>query len=581
MKNIYKALNFIWTHSKGYFFLYFFISIYMGVSPIILIHSSQKIINELSNEQNTNVISFYIIIIMSTSLMQIIIAYIKKKSIPRMESKIHLLLNREIILKMSKVSLSFFDDHASYDKIEGATREIGTFTSILGVIFNIFSNIITFILIIPNLFILDKLFILLIVVCSIPVIFIQYKIKEFNYKSTMEINKANRFANGTKHMLVDKYYAPEIRSYNLFDWLYEKFENYTSEAIKQNTQKNKKQGMRVFIIDIINLFSTIIIQIISIFKVIEKTMLVGDYVAGVSYCGKFNSSIQSLINNFFTIHEKKLFLNNLFNFLEYTEEIEQGKNIGIDDEFIFESLEFRDVTFSYPNNERNILNKFNLKIENGETIALVGLNGAGKTTIISLLLRFYKVNEGQILLNGIDINDYNLFDYYKSISVMFQTIREYPFSLKENIDFSLESNEKIYQYEWLMNVVNKYNQKLNTPILSIFNKNGVEPSIGERQRIGLARCILKQTAFLYILDEPSSSMDPLIEHELFSDLKSFCHNKTCLFISHRLSSTVFADRIIYLESGKIVEEGTHKELMNLNGKYKELFVMQSENYKYE
>lgn len=238
------------------------------------------------------------------------------------------------------------------------------------------------------------------------------------------------------------------------------------------------------------------------------------------------------------------------------------------------------VSFKYPGTDDYVLKNINLRIKDSETIALVGENGAGKSTLALLLAGLYEPTEGKILINGEDIKNSQI-DYKKLISAVFQDSNLLPFSFKENILMSTENRDidDIYKMTHLDEIIKKYDKKDDQTLLRILDNDGVDLSGGQKQRLFLARAIAKSKAKLLILDEPTAQLDALNERELYMLYDDLTKDKSSIFISHRLASTKFCDRIIYLKNGQILANGTHDELMNTCEDYKDLYNLQADNYK--
>lgn len=246
-----------------------------------------------------------------------------------------------------------------------------------------------------------------------------------------------------------------------------------------------------------------------------------------------------------------------------------------------ETIEFRDVCFKYPNQENYVLKNINFKINHEEKVSLVGLNGSGKTTLIKLICRFYPLNSGSILINGRDIEEYDYDDYIKKIAVVFQDFYIISFSIKSNIANCDNDKEKLYdclRRAQALELVEGLEKKEYTYINKWFDKTGIEFSGGERQKFAIARALYKDGDFV-ILDEPTSALDPMAEAEIYYHFNDVVGRKTTLFISHRLSSCIFSDRILVLDGNEIVEEGNHKELMEKDSLYSKMFNAQAEFYK--
>lgn len=270
--------------------------------------------------------------------------------------------------------------------------------------------------------------------------------------------------------------------------------------------------------------------------------------------------------------------------LDYPEvfKFENGEDLIIDRNKKY-TIELKNVSFRYPGKEKNIFTNINLTIKPNEKIAIVGLNGAGKTTLVKLICGYYDPTEGEILLNGVNIKTYNREQYYKMFSAVFQhfsllagSVATNVAQTEDNINYELvyECIEKAGLKEKIESLPDKYETKLNREVY----EDATNLSGGETQRLMLARALYKD-APIVVLDEPTSALDPIAEADIYNKYNELAKNKSSLFISHRLASTRFCDRILFIADESIAEEGTHDELLKLGGKYAKLFEVQSQYYR--
>ena len=244
-------------------------------------------------------------------------------------------------------------------------------------------------------------------------------------------------------------------------------------------------------------------------------------------------------------------------------------------------IEFKNVTFAYPNTDKKVLDNLSFKIAKNETIALVGNNGEGKSTIINLLVRLYRPDEGEILLNGVNINEFKEEELYKMFACIFQQVNIYPYTLGNNISmhetYDLERAKRAIEDVGLKERIEEEKNAYERNMSHEIAKDALELSGGQEQKLAISRAVYKDSPIL-ILDEPTANLDALAEHEIYSKLNDLREDRTSIYISHRLSSTKFCDRIILLKGGKIFEEGTHDDLMKKKGEYYEMFTIQGKYY---
>lgn len=302
----------------------------------------------------------------------------------------------------------------------------------------------------------------------------------------------------------------------------------------------------------------------------------------VLYCGSFMQIINGIMKmavTFGKTAEMVPLVNYYFDIVNTKDDMTYGKKeLDLSDKF---EIEFKNVSFKYPNTESYALKNINIKINNGEHIAVVGRNGSGKTTFIKLMCRLYDVTDGEILINDINIKEYSKDSIIKLYSVVFQDFQMFSIPLKDNVCAGEKCNkDRLYNCLDNSNVLDRVEQmpeKESTYLYKDIDENGVEISGGEAQKLALARALYKDSPVV-ILDEPTAALDPVAENEIYTRFNSFVNNKTAIYISHRLSSCVFCNRIAVFDESHLVETGTHQELLNANGKYSELWNAQAKYY---
>ena len=384
-------------------------------------------------------------------------------------------------------------------------------------------------------------------------------------------------------LLCDPRYGKELRVNRLQAWISEKANSVYKDKCAPIVKTNAKNiNLLDLIAQIIKIAETVFVYFFLAFKVVFNGMLIGDFTFYLSNTTNFSNALTGLINNIIELNECGTFIRE-FRFFDSLHK----KQLSVyDDAGKHKSdnytIEFRNVSFRYPDTEQNVLNGISFKINHGEKLSLVGVNGSGKTTLVKLLCRFYEPTEGSIYIGGVNIRKYNPREYNKLLGVVFQDFKLFSFSVKENITMG-EPEEPFHIDDCLVRCglkekVNGLEQGTDTFVYKDFDENGVEFSGGEGQKLAIARALYKNAPIM-VLDEPTASLDPIAEYEIFKRIRSVTQEKTAVIISHRLSTTQFADKIAVLQKGLLVEFGSHSDLMKIeNGVYRKIFSIQKENY---
>ena len=322
-----------------------------------------------------------------------------------------------------------------------------------------------------------------------------------------------------------------------------------------------------------------------IWQVTQRNITVPEFILFMGAIASFSGWLKGLVGNVLTLKRENVRMNDLRGFLEATNTMNPANPTKISEIQKPVEIEFKNVSFRYTANTPFILDNISFQIKANEKIALVGVNGAGKTTIVKLLCGFYKADAGEILLNGINIDSFNREDLYTIFSAVFQDICIMPLTASENISFQrsedndadvIDALKSAGIYDDLM----KYENGINTQMTKIISEDGIVLSGGQQQKLTLARALYKNAPVI-ILDEPTAALDPIAESEVYEKFHEMSGDKTALYISHRLASTRFCDRILMLSGGKIIENGSHDALMAQGGEYANMYEIQSHYYKDE
>ena len=428
----------------------------------------------------------------------------------------------------------------------------------------------------------DPVFLVFLIVPMIVSLYFGKKNARTNFEREKAITRDKRTAEYVKRVYYEKKYAAEVRLYDVNDLMLKKQEDAVDEMERVSLGYRMKTAFYSFIMKgSYSIFAGILAYFYVVFRVTYGNVSdVSSYVAMITAMSFSTNQLKAAVENrIYIFNESKLF-ENLEEFLEQDRKPKEEKIIP--DEI--ESVEFRNVTFTYPGAKTPTLNNISFKWRKGEKLAIVGYNGAGKTTLIKLLMGLYPVTEGQILVNGIDIKDIDLDAYRDRFGTVFQDLQVFAMTLAENVLMRRPAGEEDYekvrkalqdaQFDCEHRGLTK---GLDTVISREFDEEGFVPSGGQAQKIAIARVFASQPDMV-ILDEPSSALDPLAEYNMYRNMMKLSEGKGVIFISHRLSSARMADKIYLVKDGKIVEQGTHEQMMDLNGFYHEMFMLQAENY---
>mgnify|MGYP002577381886 FL=1 len=593
-KRFFYIVGIVWQTGHWILFLMTFLALFNGLTPVIGALLSKEIINEMQ-AANTPVSEFFHSRIFMLLIYLFIYRVLKRLALTAGTAVDN--LSGELVIKQIKLrimnkshelDLQYFDLPEFYEKLENANREAGMRP--IQVITKTFTAASTLIELISYIAVMATspglgLAAFIIMAVSLPsaIISFIYRKRNFNYKRRR--SKDRREMNYYSDVLVNKDIVKEVRIFGLTDFFADKFKKVFGEYFKGLRTLILSESLWQIALGIVSVIVNLFFCGIVALRVLSGEIMLGDYTLYTGAIMSIATCIATLISTSAGVYEGTLFIDNLMYFMNKSPGIvptvTPGAKVKRDAPH---TIEFKNVSFHYPGSERCVLQNINITFSPGQTTVLVGLNGAGKTTLIKLLTRLYDPTDGVILLDGRDIREYDLESLYGMFGIIFQDFGRYAVTVGENISFGdlslTPSHDSLMVAARQSNAdgfIEKLPQGIDTPLTRQFERTGSELSGGQWQKLAIARAFYSRSDIL-VLDEPTASLDPLAEQEIFNEFDRLRSGKMSIFVSHRLSSATTAGQIIVLEGGRVVEKGTHKELMEQKGKYYNLFSVQAKRY---
>lgn len=491
-------------------------------------------------------------------------------------------LNSTLYEKAHSLDLQNYDDPDFYNNfiltIESSSENI---QGLLGMVQNYLGNVISLIAVSSVIFAIDKVCLLIIFASIIIFMPLSTKIGKLQMGRRIDNTKFHRRSDYFQRIFYLQDYAKEVRMNNIRPLLMSRYNDAADDVIA-NQKKYWKKIASCYAVQQVGVqalgFMFILPLYLGYCVCVKKTLSAGDFVA--TFNGAYSIAMSL---NFLTVWASAVFserakmIEKYREFLKSDFKIKDGEKTAEKSEP--KTISIKNMSFTYPGNSEPTLNNINLEIKPYEKIALVGYNGAGKTTLTNLLLRLYDVSEGSILIDGENIKDVTVSSHRDRFAAVFQDFQTFACSVGENVALDIDvDSEKVLEALKSSGFSKRLKNGVKTELLREFDDEGIMLSGGEAQKIAIARAFYKNCPYV-ILDEPSANLDPIAEYKLNEAMKEAAKHKTVIFISHRLSTTVIADKIYVMENGEIIESGSHEELIAKNGTYAKMFTMQAEKYK--
>lgn len=589
MKKFIHFIKLAWSVSPSYLILLVVHAFCESAKNLLNVILPMYLIDELTGSQDMKQLCLYGGLIVLNNVAMMFVSNTLQRFIKVKEERTHDGMNKLMSEKIMNLEYSYLEDPYYLDLKERAVFAVQNQNIISNLIItmsDVLSKGTTLAGLVVILISLGPVLLIVLLIGVALMLFIYVGVSKYHTEVMQEIIPNNRRFSYYFNLGFDKEVQKDIRLYQMQPMVTERvveFSNNTCDMFEKMQKKmGKAMGQMAAVGEGIAAFSYAYVGLRTLTTTFGPQLSIGALTMYVSAAINFSSMVTDFGQCVVGLIQ---FLNWLDPYMEFMSLAEETKSTGkVPFEGDVETVEFKNVTFTYPKAEKAVLNNVSFKIKKGEKISIVGLNGAGKSTLVKLICRMYQADSGEILINGRSIYEYEYMSYMKTISAVFQDYRLFNFSIAENISCQ-EKETDVSEIKRLIKEVG-LEEKVRELPLGIesrfgkdYDKDGIEMSGGQAQKIAIARALYKK-ASMVILDEPASALDPIAEAEIYEKFNGLVEDKTAIYISHRMSSSVFCDKILIIDSGTVADFDTHENLMQkTESLYYKLFMSQAENYK--
>lgn len=588
LRHLPRFFRLIWDTHKGLALANIFLRIIKSAIPLATLYVGKEIVDEVIRLYNAGGgIQVYLWQLVGLELGLAVLSEILNRSISLVESLLgDLVANStsvELMKHAAELDLYQFENADFYDKLERARRQTTGRTVLMSQVLSQFQEGIAVFFLGAGLVAFNPWLILLLLVAIIPSFIGESYFNQQTYSLTRSWTPERRELDYLRYIGASDQFAKEVKSFGLSGFITTRFKNLADSFYEANKKLSVRRASWGAVLSVLGTLAYYGAYVFILLQTISGAITVGTLTFLSGSFSRMQGMLQAIMSRFSKIAESALYLQDLFDFFAITPEITSRPDALPFPEKLRLGFQFEQVSFKYPNSPKWALQNLSFTLKAGEKLALVGENGAGKTTLVKLLARLYEPTEGRILLEGVDLREYDLDSLRQHIGVIYQDYMRFQFKAGENIAVGrieqLDERQLIKgaAVKSLADVVieglpDQYDQMLGSRFSGARELSG-----GQWQKIALARAYMRD-AQLLILDEPTSALDARAEHEVFLRFSELIEDKSAVLISHRFSTVRMADRILVLENGTLLEIGSHEELLEMDGKYAELFLLQAKGY---
>lgn len=547
-----------------------------AVIPLLTVTAGQKVIDQVTN--HSPFMEMIIVWIVATAFQQFLPS-LSTMVQGVLTDKLTGFINISLMKKSADLqSISIFDDSKYFDDLQ-MLRDDASWRPVNLIVFgvSVLQSFLTLAFMLIYLARYNWWLALLLLIVMVPQSISYYRIQQQSFETMVERSKNARYLHYYSGLLLDRRDAKEVRLFNMFPKIIEKYISLFEQTKKDVNQIRKKQlaTSSLFVVLTVGVFGYGFYWVTNSVRI--GALEVGVLLMFVSVIGYISTSMARVVEDSSLLYDSLLWIEKYFNFLEYQDNFENGTKNFPDD---FENLSVKNLSFTYPFSNAEILHNVSFSVKSGEKIAIVGENGSGKSTLVKLLMRFYDPTNGKISVDNYDLKDFNIFDLHKNLSATFQDFSRFKLTLKENVitgySFNKDRVNNVLKASGLGDLLANDHLNLNTTLAKDF-KNGTDLSGGQWQKVALARDLYADGKIEF-LDEPTAALDAKSEAEIYQRFLKENDNKTIFFVTHRLSAVRFADKVLFLDGGKVSGFDTHTNLLQINPKYKEMYDLQKNAY---